>query len=46
MIVREGFKGAGQADAAANFFARQFGLTPQESAADADIDDYNLLAAD
>ena len=46
MIVGEGFKGVGQADAAANFFARQFGLTPQESAADADIDDYNLLAAD
>ena len=48
MIVGEGFKGASQADAAADFIAREFGLMPRETTAETDsnIDDYNLLAAD
>jgi hypothetical protein len=46
--VGEGFKGAGQADAAADFIARQFGLTPRKESPESDsaIDDYNLLTAD
>lgn len=48
LLVGEGFKGASQAAAAADFFARQFGLTPVISAlaADSGFDDVNLLAAD
>jgi hypothetical protein len=48
LVVGEGFKGAGQADAAADFIARQFGLTPRKESPESDsaIDDYNLLAAD
>jgi len=48
MIVGEGFKGAGQADAAANFIARQFGLSPQRGSAlvDANTGEYNLLTSD
>ena len=44
----EGFTGASQADAAADFIARQFGLTPENNAPESDsgVDDYNLLTAD
>jgi len=48
IVVGEGFKGASQADTAADFIARQFGLTPKSDAAatDPSISDYNVLAAD
>ena len=48
LVVGEGFTGASQADAAADFIARQFGLTPETSASDADSasEAYNLLTAD
>jgi hypothetical protein len=48
LVVGEGFKGASQADAATDFIARQFGLTPETSASDADSasEEYNLLTAD
>jgi hypothetical protein len=48
LVVGEGFKGAGQADAAADYIARQFGLTPRKESPESDsaIDDYNLLATD
>jgi hypothetical protein len=48
LVVGEGFKGASQADAAAEMIARQFGLTPRNESPESDsgIDDYNLLAAD
>ena len=48
LLVGEGFKGASQAAAAADFIERQFGLTPVISASGADsgFDDVNLLAAD
>ena len=48
LVVGEGFKGASQADAAADFIARQFGLTPKTGHPEADsgVDDYNLLTAD
>ena len=49
LIVGEGFKSASQADAAADFIARQFGLTPEKKGArdtDATIDDVDLLTAD
>ncbi|MCH8073635.1 MAG: DUF3592 domain-containing protein [Proteobacteria bacterium] len=48
LLVGEGFKGASQAAAAADFIGRQFGLTPVISAlaANSEIEDYNLLAAD
>ena len=47
MLVGEGFRGASQADAAADLIARQFGLTPRDDAPqpDSGIDDDNLLAA-
>ncbi len=48
LLVGEGFKGASQAAAAADFIGRQFGLAPENSASDADSasEEYNLLAAD
>jgi len=46
MIVGEGFEGASQADAAADFIAREFGLSLQERATEADTDEFNLLTAD
>jgi len=48
MVVGEGFKGASQADSAADFIAGQFGLTPKNTTPEADssISEYNLLAAD
>jgi hypothetical protein len=48
LVVGEGFNGASQADAATDFIARQFGLTPKNSASDADSasEEYNLLTAD
>jgi len=48
LVVGEGFTGASQADAAADFIALQFGLTPESDAPEADsgIDEYNLLTAD
>lgn len=49
LVVGEGFKGVSQADAAADFIGRQFGLTPQRkpaSSVDDLTDEYNLLAAD
>ena len=48
IVVGEGFKGASQADAAADYIALQFGLTLQSNAAatDPSISDYDLLAAD
>ncbi len=48
LLVGEGFKGASQAAAAADFIGCQFGLTPliSASAADSEIEDVNLLAAD
>ncbi len=49
LVVGEGFKGASLADAAADFIARQFGLTPAKKGArdtHGTIDDYDLLAAD
>lgn len=48
LVVGEGFKGASQADAAADYIARQFGLSPGVKLPEADevIEEYNLLAAD
>ena len=48
VIVGEGFAGASQADAAADFIARQFGLTPrrQEQDAGPEFDRYDVLTAD
>jgi len=48
LVVGEGFTGASQADAAADFIARQFGLTPENNAPEqgSGIDEYNLLTAD
>ena len=48
LVVGEGFKGASQADAAADFIARQFGLTPKDSSPENDsgVGEYNLLTAD
>jgi hypothetical protein len=48
LVVGEGFKGVSQADAAADFIALQFGLTPENDAPEPDsgIDEYNLLTAD
>jgi len=48
LVVGEGFTGASQADAAADFIARQFGLTSENNAPEPDsgIDEYNLLTAD
>jgi hypothetical protein len=48
LVVGEGFNGASQADAATDFIARQFGLTPETNASDADSasEAYNLLTAD
>ena len=46
--VGEGFKGASQADVAAEYISRLFGLVPQneEPETDSAVDDYNLLTAD
>ncbi len=48
LVVGEGFKGASQADAAAEYIGRLFGLAPQneEPETDSAVDDYNLLTAD
>ena len=48
LLVGEGFKGASQAEAAADFIARAFGLTPMDSDAEADfhVDDPSLLTID
>ncbi|MHC4325349.1 MAG: DUF3592 domain-containing protein [Planctomycetota bacterium] len=48
LVVGEGFRGASQADAAADFIASTFGLVPQQAAPDPDVDveDYNLLTTD
>lgn len=48
LVVGEGFKGSSLADAAAEFIAQQFGLSPQNNVAETDsgIDEYNLLTAD
>jgi hypothetical protein len=48
MVVGEDFKGASQADAAAEFIAGLFGLRAQEGTAkiDSAIEDYDYLAAD
>jgi uncharacterized membrane protein len=49
LVIGEGFKGSSQADAAADYIGRQFGLTPQRKRAagdDAVIEDYDLLATD
>ncbi len=48
LIVGEGFKGASQADAAADFIAGAFGLTPKDGAPDADshVDEDDLLTVD
>ena len=45
LIVGEGFKGVSQADAAADFIARAFGLTPRDSTPKGD-NESNLFAAD
>jgi hypothetical protein len=48
LVVGEGFKGASQADAAAEFIAGQFGLTPrkEDSQDESAVGDYDLLTAD
>ncbi len=48
LVVGEGFKGASQADAAAEYIGRLFGLVPQneEPETASAVDDYNLLTAD
>ena len=48
LLVGEGFKGASQAEAAADLIARAFGLTPMDSDAEADfhVDDPSLLTID
>ena len=48
LVVGEGFKGASQADAAAEYIGRLFGLAPQNKDPETDsaVDDYNLLTAD
>ena len=48
LFVGEGFKGASQADAAGDLIARTFGLTPKDSARDADsfADEDDLLTVD
>ena len=48
LVVGEGFKGASQANAAADFVASAFGLVPKHSppAPDMGVEDYNLLTTD
>lgn len=48
MVLGEGFNGAGQAQAAAEFIGQKFGLREQTGAGEreASLDDYDFLAAD
>jgi hypothetical protein len=48
LVVGEGFKGASQADAAADFVAEMFGLAPQdeEPETESGVGDYDLLTTD
>jgi hypothetical protein len=48
LVVGEGFRGASQADAAAEFIARTFGLKPKDTAQDpaVGVEDFNLLTTD
>jgi hypothetical protein len=46
MVVGEGFEGISQADAAADFIAREFGLSLQEKATEAESEEFNLLTTD
>lgn len=46
MVVGEGFKGASQAKAAAEFMASELGLELQDNVPDTTVTDVNLLASD
>ena len=48
LVVGEGFKGAGQADAAVDYIGSLFGLVPKHSPPEPDmgVEDYDLLTTD